>query len=132
LGVFADSLYGISKLPTREFITRAMQVTLEDRCCRLAALKERLSLDASYPAYWREAVDRYQDAFHQSAGRPEFYIPVEFKAGRGLDCAFARVREAIGEFAELLRWWPRMMELTSAKGRLSPKGDKRAKTRSDP
>ena len=120
-----DSLDEISKLPLREFITRAMQFTLEDRCSRLEALKERLSVDASYPAYWREAVDRYQDVFYRSAGRSEFYVPVEFRRGRGLDDAFARVREAVGEFAELLRWWPRMRELCATS--LEP--DKRARNK---
>jgi len=106
----ADSLHDVSRLPIREFITQAMQVTLEDRCARLAALRDRLSIDASYPAYWRKAADRYQDAFYKSAVRPDFYIPVELKGGRRIDDAFVRVREATGQFAELIKWWPRMME----------------------
>ncbi len=117
LGGLADSLHGVSRLPIREFITQAMQVTLEDRCGRLAVLRDRLSIDASYPAYWRKAVDRYQDAFYKSAARPEFFIPIEFKGGRGIDDAFARVREATGQFAELIAWWPHMKE----EGRRNPK-----------
>jgi hypothetical protein len=117
LAGLSDSLHDVSRLPIREFITRAMQVTLEDRCARLAALRDRLSIDASYPAYWRKAVDRYQDAFYKSAVRPEFYIPVEFKGGRRIDDAFALVREATGQFAELITWWPRMLEVSEIKSR---------------
>ena len=117
LGGLADSLHDVSRLPIREFITQAMQFTLEDRCGRLAVLRDRLSIDASYPAYWRKAVDRYQDAFYKSAVRPDFYIPVEFKGGRRIDDAFARVREATGQYAELIRWWPGMLESSEIKSR---------------
>ena len=110
LGGLADSLHDVSQLPIREFITQAMQFTLEDRCGKLARLRDRLSIDASYPASWRKAADRYQDAFYKSAGQPDFYIPIEFKGGRRIDDAFVRVREATGQFAELIKWWPRMLE----------------------
>ena len=62
-------------------------------------------------------MDRYQDAFYKSAVQPDFYIPVEFKGGRRTDDAFARVREATGQFAELIRWWPRMLESSEIKSR---------------
>ena len=93
----------------REFITRAMQVTLEDRCARHDALKERLANDASYPAFWRKAVDRYLNAFHDSAGRPEFYLPVEFRGQGSLETGFVRLRECVGEFANLLEYWPAIL-----------------------
>jgi hypothetical protein len=99
----------MSQLPIPEFITQATQVTLEDRCSRHAALKERLATDASYPTYWREAADRYLAAFHRSASRLEFYLPVEFKGHGPIDVAFGAVQEYVGEFADLLNRWPEIL-----------------------
>jgi hypothetical protein len=112
LSGLADYLDEVAKLPIREFITRAMQVTLEDRCARHDALKERLANDPSYTAYWRRAADRYMDAFHHSAGRPAFYLPVEFQSRGSLDAAFGKVQRFVGGFADLIAWWPAIVSET--------------------
>ena len=105
LANLADFLNEIAALPIREFMIRAMQVTLEDRTARHEALMERLSKDDSYSDYWRKAVDRYMDAFNASARHPEFYLPVEFKDRGSFDHAFGNVQKYVGEFADLLRCW---------------------------
>jgi hypothetical protein len=106
LDCLADSLRDVSRLPTREFIEHAMYVTLEDRCRRLAELKRRLSIDDSYPPHWRAAVAEYLDAFRASVTRRGYYLPVEFKGKE----AFGQVRAFIGQFAELLKWWPHAVQ----------------------
>ena len=127
-GRLADSLSEISKLPLHEFITCMMKVTLDDRCRRLAELETRMSVDPTYPDYWRTAAEQYRDAFLKSAARPGFYVPIEFRDGGPLDSAFGRLRKFVEEFAELVRWWGRMRELACTKG-TSPKVDKPAKNK---
>jgi hypothetical protein len=127
-GRLADSLADISKLPLHEFITCMMKVTLDDRCRRLAELETRMSVDPTYPDYWRTAAEQYRDAFLKSAARPGFYLPVEFRDGSSPDSAFGRLRKFVQEFAELVRWWGRMRELACAIG-ASPIGDKRARNK---
>ena len=130
-GRLADALSETSNLPHHEFITRMMKVTLDDRCRRLAELETRMSVDPTYPDYWRTAAEQYRDAFLKSAARPGFYLPIEFRDGGPLDSAFGRLRKFMEEFAELVRWWGRMRELACTKGRL-PKWTNLQKTRSDP
>jgi hypothetical protein len=84
-----------------------MKVTLDDRCRRLAELETRMSVDPTYPDYWRTAAEQYRDAFLKSAARPGFYVPIEFRDGGPLDSAFGRLRKFVEEFAELVRWWGR-------------------------
>ena len=109
----ADALSEVASLPGDELIARVTKITLEDRCRRLAELEIRISRDRTYPGHWRAAVDRYTAAFRASAARPDFWLPIEL-AGRGRGShgrAVERLRRFVREFAELVRWWPRMLTL---------------------
>ena len=106
----ATCLSEVANLQAHEFLNWVMRAILDDRCRRLAQLEANMSCDATYPDYWREEVQEYRRAFRKSTSIPAFYLPVEFRDGRSLDSAFGNVREFIGEFGELVRWWPTILD----------------------
>ena len=106
----AQALSEAANLPSRDFMLRVRKVTLEDRCRRLAELEVRMTKDESYSDRWRAAVARYLRAFRESAARPEFSVPIEFRTRGSIDGKIDRTAEFVRGFADLIEWWPRLHE----------------------
>ena len=106
----AAGLCQLAKIPEREFKRRVTRLAVEDRARALAAVEARASVDAMYPDYWREELEKYRAAFSRSISLEDFYIPIEFQNSETAEVAFARFRQYTHEFGELIKWWPQILE----------------------
>ena len=110
----AACLCETGKLDEPEFKRWVTRLAVEDRARGLAAVEANMSVDGTYPDYWRKALGKYRRAFRRSISIPEFYIPVELQNSGTAEAAFAGFRQYIHEFGELIKWWPQILDYARA------------------
>ena len=86
------------------------QLLVESRLRTICGAIERAVAGAAEPTcprYWRDAIDDYQRALHRHVTRSDFFVPIEFE-DRSPEVALARARSFVGQFGEIMLWWPEM------------------------
>lgn len=96
------------RLPDVEFRSLLAEWKLTVMCNELSQA-ETSAADPACPPHWRNAFDQYQRTFRRSVMRPDYFVPIEFKTGT-VDDGFARAQKFVGQFGELLTWWPEIWE----------------------
>jgi hypothetical protein len=98
----------VTTLPLADFRALVAEAKLGAASQALTHI-EATAADPACPTHWRKAIDAYRNAFRESVVRPDFFLPIEF-ASDSLDEGFARMQRFIGQFGELLTWWPEIWE----------------------
>ena len=102
-------LFGeVAALPPADFRALVAEAKLSVMSQELTRA-EAATFDPACPTHWRRAVDEYQRVFRESVVRPNYFLPIEFRTDSP-DDGFARLQRFVGDFGELLIWWPEIWE----------------------
>jgi len=116
LTALGHALTDVAELPESEFC-ELLRTRLWNAAARNIARQETaLRTYAGQPAYWAEHVRRQIRMTSEAVARPDYYVPSDLPGGE----ESVRAQSLVGQFGQLLRWWPRIVEtacVLSAQGK---------------
>ena len=107
---FGKSLIFLGMLDDTEFYEWAQTSVLARAAAIGRSVEAALRRDACFPDYWAEDLSGIIERISRAALDPDYIVPDEVRDCGGLHAA----REIIGQFGELLSWWPTIVERTKA------------------
>jgi hypothetical protein len=98
----------------RAYLTRSVA---DARRRLLVATESVLDSGFDYPAAWRQAIRRYQQAILDRVTAADMCVPAEYRSAASIDEAIDAVRRDVGMFGEALIAWPDLWAMCGEPGR---------------
>lgn len=119
LRTMGQHLVELGSLPGRHFRGHLREVLSRSYRGYHALMEQWLQRYRGKPEYWASDVQRYMGLLAAALERPDFFVPIELAAHRGVATACALTQELVLNYGRLLEGWPRM---TAAARRLKSQG----------
>lgn len=107
----AQTMIKLASMPFDKFTGLVKEVITKTRRAQLARVDAMLRSSVEFAAVWGGVFDSYTQVSGESERRDLFFLPVEFHAAYGCHEGFRAMQKFIGEFGQVVKWWPSMLQV---------------------
>lgn len=115
LAAIGRRLVELGRIPEPDFFEFIRVETLRQKAMYVEHLEHLLEIHDHRPAYWADDVVRHIRAFHESASRDDYFVPIDLRSpGRSVAETRAKAQRIAARFGALALEWPAMVEAAAA------------------